>query len=304
MLPDGVIECLGRMDFQVKIRGHRIELGEIETALATHPAVRECIVTAREDAAGDKKLVAYYLAQPNAQPANSEFRQYLKQKLPEYMIPSAFIRMEAFPLSPNGKLDRRQLPAPETVIQTRAEEIVAPANEMEQQLVAIWQQALRLQPISVTDNFFDLGGHSLLAVRIFWAIEEQFGKKLPLATLFQFPTIRQLATQLAEASWQPSWSSVVPLQVDGKNPPFFCVHAVGGNVLEYYELARQVGAEQPFFGLQAVGLNGQQTPLKSIEEMAAHYIHEVRQLQPTGPYYLGGRSFGGVVAYEMAARSL
>ncbi|MBS1808497.1 MAG: amino acid adenylation domain-containing protein [Acidobacteria bacterium] len=300
LLPDRVIECLGRMDFQVKIRGHRIELGEIETVLAQHSAVRECVVTAREDVPGDQRLVAYYLTEQNALSDSNALRQHLKQKLPDYMLPSAFVRLDAFPLSPNGKLDRRQLPAPEKVTQRYAEASIPPANEIESRLAAIWEQALRLQTIGVTDNFFDLGGHSLLAVRIFRAIEEKFGKKLPLATLFQFPTIRQLALLLTEESWQPSWSSLVPLQAKGDRPPFFCVHAVGGNVLEYYELARQIGNTQPFFGLQSVGLNGQQPPLKSIEAMAAHYLHEIRQLQPEGPYYLGGRSFGGVVAYEMA----
>ena len=299
-LPDGVIECLGRMDFQVKIRGHRIELGEIETALTAHPTVRDSVVAVREDVPDDKRLVAYYLTEPNALPSNGELRQSLKQKLPEYMIPAAFVRMDSFPLSPNGKLDRRQLPAPEEAGHARAEEVVAPANETEGKLVGIWEQALRLHPLGVTDNFFDLGGHSLLAVRIFLTIEKQFGKNLPLATLFQFPTIRQLAHLLAEQAWKPSWSSLVPLQVAGDNPPFFLVHAVGGNVLEYYELARQMGTAQPFFGLQSFGLDGNQASLTSIEAMAAHYIQEIRQPQPEGPYYLGGRSFGGVVAYEMA----
>ncbi len=299
-LPDGVIECLGRMDFQVKIRGHRIELGEIETALTAHPAVREAVVVMREDVLNDKRLVAYYLAEANALPTNRELRQSLKQKLPEYMIPSAFVRMDSFPLSPNGKLDRRQLPAPEQAKRTPEEKVVAPANETERQLVSIWTQALHLHPLGVTDNFFDLGGHSLLAVRIFLAIEKQFGKNLPLATLFQSPTIRQLGQLLEEQAWEPSWSSLVPLQVEGDNPPFFCVHAVGGNVLEYYELAQHLGTAQPFYGLQSVGLDGQQAPLTRIEAMATHYIQEIRQLQPEGPYYLGGRSFGGVVAYEMA----
>ena len=297
---DGVIECLGRIDFQVKIRGHRIELGEIEAALRTHESVRECVVTAREDVPGDQRLVAYIVPQQTDLPTNGVLRAHLQQKLPDYMLPAAFVPLTAFPLSPNGKLDRKQLPAPETINRPRTIESSAPANDIERTLTHIWEDTLRLQPIGVTENFFDLGGHSLLAVRIFAAIEETFGQKLPLATLFQAPTIRQLAALLAEERWQPSWSSLVPLQPQGNRPPFFCIHAVGGNVLEYYELAQQMRPDQPFYGLQSVGLDGKQKPLRTIAEMAACYLHEMRQLQPRGPYYLGGRSFGGVVAYEIA----
>ncbi len=299
-LPEGIVECLGRIDFQVKIRGHRIELGEIETDLTQHPAVREAVVIAREDVPGDKRLVAYFVTQTEQRPTNHELRNFLQHKLPEYMVPALFIRLDALPLSPNGKIDRKQLPAPHEVPLERATDFVAPANEIETKLQTIWEEALHIHPISVTDNFFDLGGHSLLAVRIFWALEKEFGKQFPLATLFQYPTIGQLAALLQEQHWQPSWSSLVPLQIEGNAPPFFCVHAIGGNVLEYYELARQMGTEQPFFGLQSRGLDGNQEPLTSIEAMATHYIHEIRQVQPEGPYYLGGRSFGGVVAYEMA----
>ncbi len=297
---DGVIECLGRIDFQVKIRGHRIELGEIEAALATHESVRECVVTAREDVPGDQRLVAYIVPNSAGWPVNGALRAHLQQKLPTYMIPAAFVAMERFPLSPNGKLDRQQLPAPEAVRRARATEFIAPANDIEHKLKQIWEETLRVHPISVTENFFDLGGHSLLAVRLFAVVEKSFGKKLPLATLFQAPTIRQIAALLAEDHWQPSWSSLVALQPEGDRPPFFCIHAVGGNVLEYYELAQQMRPRQPFYGLQSVGLDGKQKPLRTIAAMASQYLSEIRQLQPRGPYYLGGRSFGGVVAYEMA----
>jgi amino acid adenylation domain-containing protein len=295
---DGVLECLGRMDFQVKIRGHRIELGEIEAALLQHPTVRECVVTAREDVPGDKRLVAYLVSPQIASP--NDLRAHLRHKLPDYMLPTAFVPMEALPLSPNGKIDRKQLPAPETARRTDEADFVAPANETERKLTQLWEETLRVAPIGVTENFFALGGHSLLAVRLFAAIEETFGPKLPLATLLQAPTIRALAALLAEQNWQPSWSSLVALQPAGTRPPFFCIHAVGGNVLEYYELARRFSPDQPFYALQAVGLDGQQPPLQSIAAMAAHYLREIRRVQPTGPYALGGRSFGGIVAYEMA----
>ena len=297
-LPEGIIECLGRIDFQVKIRGHRIEPGEIEATLSTHPAVRECVVVAREDEPGHKRLVAYFAAAPNAAPVVSELRELLRQRLPDYMIPAAFVRLDAFPLSPNGKLDRRRLPAPETG--QAAADFIAPADETEARLAAIWEKELRIHPVGVRDNFFDLGGHSLIAVRIFAVIEKQCGIRLPLATLFQAPTIREQAALLRAQGGQVSWSSLVPLQSQGSRPPFFCVHAIGGNVLEYYELARCLGTDQPFYGLQSVGLDGRQQPLETIEAMAAHYLTEVRELQPAGPYYLGGRSFGGMVAFEMA----
>ncbi len=294
---DGVLECLGRIDFQVKIRGHRIELGEIEAALLAHPGIRACVVTAREDVPGDKRLIAYLMPQQAELPLNGELRSHLQQKLPTYMMPAAFVPMTSLPLSPNGKIDRKQLPAPDEILLARETDFVAPANDTERKLTQIWAEALRLRAIGVTDNFFVLGGHSLLAVRLFAAVEKEFGQKLPLTTLLHAPTIRQLAAALAQPQ---SWSALVPLQPAGNRPPFFCVHAVGGNVLEYYELAQQMCPDQPFYGLQSVGLDGKQRPLRSIAEMAAQYLREIRQLQPQGPYYLGGRSFGGVVAYEMA----
>ncbi len=297
--PDGVIECLGRIDFQVKIRGHRIELGEIEAILSQHDLVRECVVVAREDIPGDKRLVAYYVGESELK--GEELRHHLGQKLPDYMIPSLLLRLDSLPLSPNGKIDRKQLPSPEEMNNERdKDEVVSADNKTEAKLVEIWESALHLHPISVTDNFFELGGHSLLAVRIFAEIETHFGKRLPLVTLFQSPTIRQLAVFLQTQNEQSLWTSLVPLQPNGNKPPFFCVHAIGGNVLEYYELAQQMPSDQPFYGLQSVGLDGKRQPLTSIEEMASQYIKELRQLRPQGPYHLGGRSFGGVVAYEMA----
>ena len=258
------------------------------------------MVIAHEDAGGDKQLVAYIVSNQATATTHNELRNYLQQKLPEYMVPGKFVRLESFPLSSNGKIDRQQLPAPDAISIEREEDFVASANELEHKLTEIWEKVLSLHPLGVTDNFFALGGHSLLAVRIFARVEEAFGKKFPLDTLFKAPTIRQLALLLQQPDWQPSWSSLVPLQPEGDRTPFFCVHAIGGNVLEYYELARQMEPEQPFYGLQSVGLDGQQTPFTSIAAMAAHYINEIGQLQPEGPYYLGGRSFGGVVAYEMA----
>ena len=232
----------------------------------------------------------------------NELRQFLKDKLPDYFLPSNFVLMEQLPLSPNGKIDRAALPEPDEKRTLVDEGFVAPNDELEIRLTKIWEQLLGVQSIGIRDNFFDLGGHSLLAVRLFTQIEKLFGKKLPLATLFEAPTIEQLAVLLRQTGWTPSWSSLVTLQPGGIKRPFFCVHALGGNVLEYHPLAQFLGADQPFYGLQSLGLDKNQAPHSTIEEMAAHYIKEMRTVQPEGPYLLGGRSLGGTVAFEMACQ--
>jgi amino acid adenylation domain-containing protein len=304
--PDGSLEILGRMDRQVKIRGVRIELREIETVLGEHPLIRSVIAIAREDQPGDQRLVAYIV--PQQQVTINELRRFLNQKLPTYMIPSAFVMLEALPLTPNGKVDRLALPVPDQR-QDVEESFVAPQNELEYQLTKIWQEVLGLQAIGVRDNFFELGGHSLLAVKLFWQIQKSFGINLPLATLFQSGTVEALASiireeqNLADVTHQKkrsaSWSSLVPIQPKGDKPPFFCIHAMGGNVLSYYELSRHLGDKQPFYGLQSQGLDGQ-APNTVLEDMASHYLKEIQTVQPKGPYFLGGHSFGGLVAYEIA----
>jgi amino acid adenylation domain-containing protein len=298
-LPDGSIAFAGRKDFQVKIRGHRIELGEIESALAQHPFVRESVVVAREDS-GDIRLVSYVVPRVGTL-ISGELRDFLREKMPEYMVPSSFVMLDALPLTASGKLNRRALPAPAELRDRSVVTCAAPTTPVEQSLAAIWTEVLGVNALGVNDNFFDLGGHSLLAVHLFAQIEKEFGKRLPLATLFQSPTIAELATALQEDS-PASWSSLVPIQSQGSRAPFFCVHAVGGNVLEYYDLARHLGEDQPFYGLQSRGLDGTQSPHQRIDEMAAHYIKEIRELQPHGPYSIGGRSLGGIIAYEMACQ--
>lgn len=232
----------------------------------------------------------------------NELRQYLKDKLPEYFLPSNFVLLEQLPLSPNGKVDREALPQPEENRSIIEDGFIAPNDELEIRLTKIWERLLGVQPIGIRDNFFDLGGHSLLAVRLFTQIEKLFGKKLPLATLFEAPTVEQLAVLLRNEGWTPSWSSLVTLQGKGTKRPFFCVHALGGNVLEYHLLAQFIGSDQPFYALQSFGLGKNQTPHSTIEEMAAHYIKEMQTVQPEGPYLIGGRSLGGTVAYEMACQ--
>ncbi|WP_293118322.1 non-ribosomal peptide synthetase [Moorena sp. SIO4G3] len=298
-LSDGNIEFLGRIDNQVKIRGFRIELGEIEAVLGQHPAVRETVVVARKDA-DQKRLVAYIVSEQKEELTSSQLRQFLKQKLPDYMIPSGFIFLDKLPLTPNGKVDRRALPELDTSNRPQDAGFVSPRNSRELQLSQIWSDLLNVNPVGVKNNFFDLGGHSLLAVRLMARIKQQFGTDLPLATLFTEPTIENQASLLVNATENQSSSPLVAINKVGNLPAFFCVHPVGGNVLCYAQLARYLGDNQPFYGLQSPGLFGESEPLTGIEDMASCYIEALQTIQPVGPYYLGGWSLGGIIAWEMA----
>ena len=297
-LPSGEIEYLGRGDDQVKIRGFRVELGEIESALAKHPGVGEVAVIARSDAAGEKRLIAYLTPAQNAKPVTAELRRYLQQRLPDYMVPSTFVVLDAMPLTPNGKIDRRGLPEPKGDISSG--ETAAATDAFQAQMVKLWEDVLGKKPIGIRDNFFDLGGHSLLAARLMHRLGQAIGKTVPLAMLLQAPTIEQLAALLSQDGWSHHWSSLVPMQPAGSHPPFFCVHGVGGNVLNFRELARRMGPDYPFYGIQARGLDGKHPCFTEIEEIAAYYIKEIKTVQPRGPYFVGGYSLGGIVAYEIA----
>jgi surfactin family lipopeptide synthetase A len=299
-LGSGEIEFAGRTDDQVKIRGYRVELEEIEAVLGSHSGIREVVVVARENASGEKSLVAYLVPSREQVPTAGELRSYLKQKLPHYMVPPAFVLLEAMPKTPNGKVDKRALPAPKASDFAETQEYVAPTDELETQLTKIWETVLDKKPIGIRDNFFELGGHSLLAARLMHRIEQSLGQRLPLAALLQAPTVEQLSGLLRQEKWSSSWSSLVAIQPEGSRPAFFCVHGVGGNVVGFRDLARHLGADQPFYALQPQGLDGKRQCLTSIPEMAERYMQEIRRVQPVGPYRIGGYSFGGLVAYEMA----
>ncbi|NER24032.1 MAG: amino acid adenylation domain-containing protein [Symploca sp. SIO1C2] len=312
-LPGGEIEFLGREDFQVKINGYRIELGEVEGALKQHPAVKEAVVNSYNN-----QLVAYVVPQQGlignnlinsleaSQPGggyksiSTEMRKYLKQKLPSYMVPNECLSLETLPLTANGKVDRKALPIPDTAKSPSKIIDVAPRTTIELQLTQIWSDVLNLTSVGVQDDFFELGGHSLIAVRLMSLIQQQFQINLPLATLFQSPTIEQLAVVLGSDSSTKLWSPLVAIQPNGSLPPFFCVAGAGGNVLYFHHLARYLGRNQPFYGLQAQGLDGETKPLETMEEIADQYIKAIQTVQPVGPYFLGGHSFGGEVAFEMA----
>jgi len=295
-LPDGNIEYIGRIDNQVKIRGFRIELGEIEAVLLQHPQIREGAVIAREDNPGDKRLVAYYVAGDTV-PAISELRDFLKQKLPNYMMPSAFVLLESLPLTPNGKIDRKSLPNPNSIDLEINHELVGPQDEYEKNLVNIWQEVLNLPSISIQDNFFDIGGNSLLAVRLSNSINSFFQQKIPLGAIFQFPTIEQLANLIKKGLESHSLSCLALIQKgDVDMLPLFLFQGID----IYRPLALRLGRKQPVYGLSIEMLDKNEDFLENLEKLAAYYIVEMKTVQPDGPYLLGGISFGGMVALEVA----
>jgi amino acid adenylation domain-containing protein len=300
-LPDGNIEFLGRVDDQVKIRGFRVELGEIETLLNQHPAIDQAVVVARKNDLGENSLVAYIVPARQATILRREVVSFLAGKLPDYMVPASLVTLQKLPLTPNGKLDRRALPAPSGADScVGGESLEGPRDALETQLVKIWESVLGTSPIGIRQTFFELGGHSLLAVRLMHRIEREMGKKLPITALLERPTVERLAEVIGKEEGTAEWSSLVAIQQEGWRPPFFCVHGIGGTVLRFYELARHLGPDQPVYGLQAQGVSGKHPCQSRVEDMAAHYLTEIRRLQPQGPYYLGGYSLGGSVALEMA----
>ena len=303
---DGRLEFLGRIDQQVKVRGFRVEPAEIEAALLRHPLVREAAVVAWPEADGSsgQRLVAYLVAAPAAEPQEApgveELRAFLRRSLAEHMVPSSFVSLAALPFLASGKVDRRALPPPEGERPVEETAFLAPRDSEESLLTRLWEDLLGVRPVGVRDNFFDLGGHSLLAVRLAAGIEQATGRKIPIASLFQHPTVEQLARLLRDPAAASSQSSLVPLRPQGERPPIFWVHPAGGNVFCYHALAQRLAAGVPVYGLQAQGLDGEEAPFTRVEDMAEHYLGEVKRVQPTGPYRLGGWSMGGVVAYEMA----
>jgi amino acid adenylation domain-containing protein len=299
-LPDGNIEFLGRGDHQVKIRGHRIELGEIEAVLGGHPEVAACAVVAPDHLGENKILVAFVVGREQAKPAVDTLRQWLKEKLPDYMVPARFVTVPALPLNPNGKVDRKTLLTLETSAGDAPSVTSQPINLLELELIRIWRRLFRRENIGRHDNFFALGGHSLLAARLAAEIDKLLKCKLPIAALFQSPTIESLARRLADENWAPPWSSLVPLQPLGSKPPLFFVHGWGGDVYCFLELIKLLPPDQPCYGVQAVGLDGKSARHATVEEMAAHYVKEITSFQPDGAFYLTGYSLGGLIAFEIA----
>ncbi len=301
-LPNGEIEFVGRRDNQVKIRGFRVEPGEIESVLSKHPGVFETAIVLRQDSTGNKRLVGF-VVRSNEGVTESELRAHVQAQLPEYMVPSEFVFLQSMPLTPNRKIDRRKLATLESEAPSAASSIESVNDPLQLELIQIWEELLGRKPIGIHDNFFDLGGHSLLAARLMHRIKQVHGTSLPLAVLLQAPTIEKLSTVL-RGDFSQHWSSLVAIQPEGSKPPFFCVHGVGGNVVGFHELAKRMKPDFPFYGLQSQGLDGKSDLYTSIEDMAVHYLAEIRTVQPEGPYHVGGFSMGGLVAYEMAHQLL
>lgn len=306
-LPDGNLEFLGRADEQVKIRDLWVELPKIETTIGQYPAVSESAVIDREELATDKCLVAYIVPKQKQAIAISELRNFLRQKLPIYMMPSAFVFLNALPLKPNGTLDYSLLPAPNTLNGKAQETVVVPRDDLDVQLIKIWEKVFGINSIGIKDNFFDLGGHSMLAVQVFAEIEKTFNKKLPLSTLLEAPTIEQLADILNSEGFSAPQEWVVPLQKgsDSDRPPLFCIYGI----LLYNSLALHLDRKQPVYGVYLqeevdLLLDGEVKKnlsiLTNVEQIASLYLEQIRKIQPVGPYFLLGESFGGLVVFEIA----
>ncbi len=299
ILPDGEMEFLGRGDHQVKVRGYRVELGEVEAALATFPGVREAAVTVHDDGAGDRRLMAWVMPEPGAEPTEEHLFAALRKALPSYMVPSRAFLLPELPLTTSGKVDRKALSRRELPRDSRpaGRDAVTPRTVTELILAQMFEELLGV-PVGAEDDFFALGGHSLLSVRLVARIRQRFGRDLRLAELFTHSTVAALALRLDAEDGTPSpWSPLVRLHAGGTGRPLFVVHEIGGGVLSYLELARRIGTDRPVYGLQATRPDGSQP---TMEDLAAQYVAAVRQVQSEGPCLLAGWSSGAVVAFEMA----
>ncbi|GAX45367.1 amino acid adenylation domain-containing protein [Tolypothrix sp. NIES-4075] len=297
--PDGALEVLGRLDDQIKIRGIRVQPGEISTVLNQHPAVAESVIIATGETLDNKRLVAYVVAKPNQTIDKNDLRYFLKKQLPQYLVPSVFVVLDALPLTPNGKVNRHALPEAEQNL-SQHDRFVPPRDRLELHLTQIWSEVLNVNQVSVLDNFFELGGHSLLAVSLMTRIQHKFGQSLPLKTLFQEATVEQQAMLLRQQTENRPWSPLVTIQPRGSKRPLFFIHPSGGSIFNYLNLAQYLGTERPLYGLEASGRDREEEPHSHIEEMAAHYIKAIQIIQPEDPYLLAGWSMGGAIAFEMA----
>ncbi|MGI8637523.1 MAG: thioesterase domain-containing protein, partial [Segetibacter sp.] len=267
--------------------------------LLQNPEINQAVVVARKDQQGNNKLTAYVVSY-NASLDRQKIFLYLRERLPEFMIPAEVILLSRFPLTQNGKFDRVSLSEVEEIKEFKEGDFKEPANETEKMLAKICSEILGLERISTNDNFFEIGGSSLQAAKMFSKIRKVFGLKLSLGLLHHAKTIEQIAAIVISRADEKHFSCLVPIQAGGSKPPLFCVHGGWGHVLFYQGLADQLGSDQPLYGLQVRGLNGIDKPFYKLEDMAAHYVQEIRQVQPTGPYQLAGYCYGAIVAFEMA----
>jgi amino acid adenylation domain-containing protein len=305
-LPDGNLEFLGRIDQQVKIRGFRIELGEIEAVLNGHPAVRESVVIAREDVPGEKILAAYLVVRQEPAPTATELREFLLKKLPDYMVPAAFVKLEKLPLTPNGKIDRKALPGTDENRLGLGVQFVAPATPTEVALAKIWCELLGVNQIGIHENYFELGGHSLMAMRLVSEIKRQMKLDLPVRTVFQHPTIQEMAKVLPNQKTNRGRPELIQLQSDNSGPELFFLIDEGS--LGLFKLAHFLGKDLRLYAsvvpLPEVTLKAskekQSSALPRMEDLAAEHVALIKSRQTTGPVVLAGHCFGGVLAFEVA----
>ncbi len=307
---DGDLQISGRADFQIQLRGIRIEPGEIEARLRDVPGIREAVVVARELGSSEKSLVAYMVFEENEKPGVELIRTFLKERLPDYMQPAAFVVLAALPLNANLKIDRRALPAPVPGNMAGLGTVVFPRDGLEKHLVEIWESALGTGPIGINNSFFELGGDSLQAIQILLQIEERWNKTLPITSLVEAPSLGALAdlvrhSESSKASQEgKALGNIVPLRTGGNRPPLFCLHGV----ILYQELAKCLDGDQPVYAvflqeevelLKTRKYDPVSSDFSTIPGIARHYLESLRTTQPHGPYYLAGASFGGLIAFEM-----
>lgn len=296
---DGSLDYMGRADQQIKIRGFRIELGEIEAVLVRHHKVNQAAVVVREDQPGDKRLIAYVVPTSEEETDPAELRRFAAGTLPEYMVPSAFVKIADLPLTPNGKLDRKALPEPDFAAAVKGR---GPRTPQEEILCDLFSEILNVPRIGIDDGFFELGGHSLLAVQLMSRIREALGVELGIGDLLEAPTVSGLAERLESGGGQSALDVLLPLRTGGSQDPLFCVHPAGGLSWCYAGLMTALGKEYPIYGLQARGIARQEELPDTLDDMATDYIRHIRTIQPTGPYRLLGWSLGGNVVHAIATQ--
>jgi len=298
LLPTGEIQCLGRLDEQIKIHGYRVEPGEIEHILLKQENVQAAAVIAR-----DNQLNAYIVPVKTLDKTSEQIRQWrsaLASSLPSYLIPNEYRILDALPTTPNGKLDRKALVELQVTKNTTSTSHFAPITEMERVIATIWEECLCIDAVGIDSDFFELGGHSLMAVKVMSRLEQKTGCRYPVATLLEYSTIKRMAMLLDKEETSIVGNSLIPLKPKGNKTPLYIIHGVGLNVVKFNDMVKYLDKDQPVYGLQGMGVSGQDEYLKSVPELAAHYITSIIKSNPKGPYALAGHSHGGIISYEMA----
>jgi amino acid adenylation domain-containing protein len=300
LLPTGEVQCFGRLDEQIKIRGHRVEPGEIEHILLKQENVHAAAVIAREN-----RLIAYIVPVKILDKTSeqiSQWRNCLDSSLPSYLVPNEYRILEALPTTPAGKLDRKALVELQDTKNISSTTHFAPKTEMERIIATIWEECLGIDEVSIDSDFFELGGHSLLAVKVMSRLEQKTGCRYPVVTLLEYSTIKKMAILLDKENTSVVGNSLVPLKPEGNKIPLYLIHGVGYSVVKFNDMIKHLHEDQPVYGLQGKGNSGQNENLESVKEIAAHYIAAMIKSNPKGPYALAGYSYGGIIAYEMASQ--